>query len=45
METEVLVRTLLTELPGLRLDPEAEPPAIVGTLLRSPARLDVIWDV
>jgi cytochrome P450 len=45
METEALVRALLTELPGLRLDPDAPPPEIVGTLLRSPARLDVIWDV
>jgi len=45
METEVLVRALLDGLPGLRLDPDAEPPAIVGTLLRSPARLDVVWEV
>jgi hypothetical protein len=30
METEVLVKTLLTELPGLGLDPAAEPPSIVG---------------
>ena len=44
METEVLVRTLLDGLPGLRLDPDAAPPAIVGTLLRSPARLDVVWE-
>lgn len=44
METEVLVQTLLDELPGLRLDPDAAPPAIVGTLLRSPARLDVVWE-
>jgi cytochrome P450 len=45
METEVLVRTLLAGLPGLRLDPDVEPPAIVGTLMRSPARLDVTWEV
>lgn len=45
METEALVRALLTELPGLRLDQDAPPPEIVGTLLRSPARLDVVWDV
>jgi cytochrome P450 len=44
METEVLVRTLLDGLPGLRLDPDAARPAIVGTLLRSPARLDVVWE-
>jgi hypothetical protein len=36
---------LLAELPGLRLDPDADPPEIVGTLMRSPARLDVIWEV
>jgi cytochrome P450 len=45
METEVLVRTMLTELPGLRLDPNADAPEIVGTLMRSPARLDVVWEV
>ena len=45
METEVLVCALLDGLPGLRLDPAAEPPVIVGTLLRSPARLDVVWEV
>jgi cytochrome P450 len=44
METEVLVRTLLDALPRLRLDPDAEPPVIEGTLLRSPARLDVVWE-
>lgn len=45
METEVLVRTLLAELPNLRLDPAADAPSIIGTLMRSPARLDVIWDI
>lgn len=45
METEVLVRNLLERLPGLRLDPDAEPPAVVGTLMRSPGRLDVVWEV
>jgi cytochrome P450 len=44
METEVLVKSLLDGLPGLRLDPAAEPPVIVGTLMRSPARLDVVWE-
>lgn len=44
METEALVRALLRELPGLRLDPDAEEPHIAGTLLRSPPRLDVVWD-
>ncbi len=44
METEALVRTLLRELPGLRLDPGADESYIAGTLLRSPPRLDVVWD-
>jgi hypothetical protein len=45
LDTEVLVRTLLDELPGPRRDPGAEPPAIVGTPMRSPGRLDVVWEV
>ena len=44
METEALVHALVQRLPGLRLAPEAEPPFVAGTLLRSPARLDVVWD-
>jgi cytochrome P450 len=44
METEALVHALVQRLPGLRLDPEAEPPFVTGTLLRSPPRLDVVWD-
>ena len=45
METEELVRALLDSLPGLRLDPDRPPPAVEGTLMRSPARLEVVWDV
>jgi cytochrome P450 len=44
METEALVHALVERLPGLRLDPEAEAPFVAGTLLRSPPRLDVVWD-
>lgn len=45
METEELVRALLTTLPGLRLDPDGPPPAVEGTLMRSPSSLKVVWDV
>ncbi|MCP9273026.1 cytochrome P450 [Mycolicibacterium arenosum] len=45
METEELVRALLTSLPGLRLDPDHPRPEIEGTLMRSPASLKVVWDV
>lgn len=44
METEELVRALLT-LPGLRLDPNQPRPVVDGTLMRSPAALNVVWDV
>lgn len=45
METEELVRALLTSLPGLRLDPDHPRPVIEGTLMRSPSSLNVVWDV
>jgi cytochrome P450 len=38
------VDALLELLPNLRLDPSEEPPAIVGMMMRSPARLPVVWD-
>jgi cytochrome P450 len=44
METESLVRALVRDLPNLRLDPALDPPQIGGTLMRSPERLDVVWD-
>ena len=44
METEELIRALLTSLPGLRLDPAHPRPDIEGTLMRSPASLKVVWD-
>jgi len=44
METRVVITQLLDRLPGLRLDPEAEAPAISGAIFRAPASLHVIWD-
>lgn len=45
LESTVMLNALLDHLPGLRLDPEAAPPTIEGQIFRSPARLDVVWDV
>lgn len=44
VETEGLVRALLKALPGLRLDPDHPAPTVEGTLMRSPAHLNVLWD-
>jgi cytochrome P450 len=44
METRVVITQLLDRLPGLRLDPEAEPPAISGAIFRAPDALHVTWD-
>lgn len=44
LETTVMVEALLDQLPDLRLDPGAPPPAIEGQIFRSPPRLDVVWD-
>jgi cytochrome P450 len=44
METRVVITQLLDRLPGLRLDPDAEPPAISGAIFRAPASLRVTWD-
>jgi cytochrome P450 len=44
METRVVLTQLLDRLPGLRLDPAAEPPAISGAIFRAPAGLPVVWD-
>jgi cytochrome P450 len=44
METRVVITQLLDRLPGLRLDPDAEPPAISGAIFRAPAALHVTWD-
>ena len=39
MEMRAVLECLLDRLPGLRLDPEAEPPKIVGLAFRAPAAL------
>lgn len=44
LETTKIFNALFDELSGLRLDPEAPPPYITGTMFRSPPRLDAIWD-
>jgi cytochrome P450 len=44
LETTKIFNALLDELPGLRLDPDAPPPYVSGTMFRSPPRLDVVWD-
>jgi cytochrome P450 len=43
MEMKVALDGVLDRLPGLRLDPEAPPPQIVGTAFRSPDSLPVVW--
>jgi cytochrome P450 len=44
MEMRVALEALFDRLPGLRLDPGAEPPAIVGMAFRAPHHLHVTWD-
>jgi cytochrome P450 len=44
LETTKIFNALFDELPGLRLDPDAPPPYITGSMFRSPPRLDVVWD-
>ena len=44
LELRVGIATLLERLPGLRLDPAAPPPRIVGSAFRGPERLDVLFD-
>jgi hypothetical protein len=43
METSVLLNAVLDRLPGLRLDPEADPPAITGMTFRAPAAIPVVF--
>jgi cytochrome P450 len=43
METRVALNALFDRLPGLRLDPDAEPPKITGVAFRSPATLPVLF--
>ncbi|OLP03995.1 cytochrome [Mycolicibacterium porcinum] len=44
LESIKIFNAVFDELPGLRLDQDAPPPYITGTMFRSPPRLDVIWD-
>jgi cytochrome P450 len=44
LELRVGLEAILDRLPGLRLDPAADPPHIEGTAFRSPPRLDVLFD-
>ena len=44
MEMRAVLECLLDRLPGLRLDPDAEAPEIVGLAFRAPASLPVVWD-
>ncbi|MGE2734195.1 cytochrome P450 [Mycolicibacterium vaccae] len=44
LESMKIFNALLDELPNLRLDPDAPPPYVSGTMFRSPPRLDVVWD-
>ena len=44
METTVALNAVLDRLPGLRLDPEFEPPFVQGTAFRSPPALHVRFD-
>ncbi len=44
MEMRAVLECLLDRLPGLRLDPEAEAPDIVGLAFRAPAAIPVVWD-
>lgn len=43
-EMRVVLEAALDRMPGLRLDPDAPAPVVTGRDLRSPARLDVVWD-
>ena len=42
-EMHVAIGALLDRLPGLRLDPDAEPPQIIGMYERGPTELPVVW--
>lgn len=44
LELRVGLTAILDRLPGLRLDPAADAPAIEGLAFRSPPRLDVLFD-
>jgi cytochrome P450 len=43
METRVVVGRILDRLPGMRIDPDAEPPYITGMTFRAPNALPVAF--
>jgi cytochrome P450 len=43
-EMDTAVRALLARLPGLRLDPDAEPPRIIGMYERGPTAVPAVWN-
>ena len=45
LEMRVALRAIFERLPGLRLDPDADPPLIRGVAFRGPDELHVVWDV
>lgn len=45
LEMRVALPAIIERLPGLRLDPDAEPPLIRGVAFRGPEELHVVWDV
>jgi cytochrome P450 len=44
-EIYTAITTLTQRLPGLRLDPEAETPRIIGMYERGPTSVPVVWDL
>lgn len=43
METKVVLERVFDRLPGVRVDPDADPPYITGMTFRSPPSLPVVW--
>jgi cytochrome P450 len=43
-EIIVGIGALLDRLPGLRLDPDAEPPRLIGMYERGATEIPVVWD-
>ena len=43
-EIDTAVRALVARLPSLRLDPDAEPPRIIGMYERGPTAVPAVWD-
>jgi cytochrome P450 len=44
-EIDGAITALLERLPGLRIDPDAEPPRIIGMYERGPTSVPVVWDL